>query len=161
MVFAELTTRLSKTNDAIAIFLDGDELIEPVVRQSILTGSGFIEGSQLSPFSPDEARTLAIQLESGILPVSIDLIQERDVDAILGKESLENSLIAGLIGLGLVFLFMTLTYRLAGIVGCLALSWYIIVVIAIIKLNHVEISSDRERAINTSIRIDQKPIPNP
>ena len=133
-VFAELTTRLSKTNDAIAIFLDGDELIAPVVRQSILTGSGFIEGSQLSPFSPDEARTLAIQLESGILPVSIDLIQERDVDAILGKESLENSLIAGLIGLGLVFLFMILTYRLAGVVGCLALSWYIIVVIAIFKL---------------------------
>jgi preprotein translocase subunit SecD len=150
-IFAELTTRLAKTNDAIAIFLDGEELIAPVVRQSILTGSGFIEGSQLSPFSPDEARTLAIQLESGILPVSIDLIQERDVDAILGKESLENSLVAGLIGLGLVFLFMALTYRLAGIVGCLALTWYIIVVIAIFKLIPVTLTLSGVAAFILSI----------
>ena len=150
-IFAELTTRLAKTNDAIAIFLDGDELIAPVVRQSILTGAGFIEGSQLSPFTPDEARTLAIQLESGILPVSIDLIQERDVDAILGRESLETSLIAGLIGLGLVFLFMILSYRVAGLVGCLALTWYIITVIAIFKLIPVTLTLSGVAAFILSI----------
>ena len=46
----------------------------------------------------------------------LELIQESDVDALLGEESLKKSLLAGIIGLGLVLLFMIAYYRVAGVV---------------------------------------------
>jgi len=56
------------------------------------------------------------------------------VDALLGSESLRNSLIAGLVGLGLVIVFMLAYYRMAGVVAAAALVFYAIVVLAIFKL---------------------------
>ena len=73
-------------------------------------------------------------LESGRLPVPIELIQERDVDAILGADSLRKSVIAGGVGLLLVLLFMTLYYRIPGLVASLALLIYAGIVLSIFKL---------------------------
>jgi preprotein translocase subunit SecD len=64
----------------------------------------------------------------------LKLIQENDVDALLGSESLRNSLIAGIVGLGLVIVFMLAYYRMAGVVAAVALVFYAIVVLAIFKL---------------------------
>ena len=132
--FAELTTRLAQTGGRIAIFLDDEELVAPVVQQSILRGAGFIEGSTLNPFTPDEVRNLAIQLESGILPVPIEVVRQRNVNAILGQESLEKSLIAGLIGLGLVLVFMVVYYRALGLVASVALLLYAVIILGVFKL---------------------------
>ncbi|MBI2872312.1 MAG: protein translocase subunit SecD [Chloroflexi bacterium] len=129
-VFGELTTRIAGTNNRIAVFLDDTELIAPVARQAILTGTGFIEGR----FTTEEARTLAIQLESGRLPVPIEVIQERDVDATLGAESLRQSLVAGLIGFGLVVFFMLAYYKVPGVVAVLALLTYSVFMLAVFKL---------------------------
>ena len=79
-------------------------------------------------------KDLALLLESGRLPVPIELIQERDVDAILGADSLRKSVIAGGVGLLLVLLFMTLYYRIPGLVASLALLIYAGIVLSIFKL---------------------------
>jgi preprotein translocase subunit SecD len=73
-------------------------------------------------------------LESGRLPIPIELIQERDVDAILGADSLRKSVIAGMIGLMLVLLFMTLYYRIPGLVASIALIIYAVIVLAVFKI---------------------------
>ena len=133
-IFSELTRRIS-TADAqvtkrIAIIMDDRQLLAPVARAHIRDGRTQITGN----FNREEARTLSIQIESGRLPVPLKLIQESDVDALLGSESLKNSLIAGLVGLGLVFVFMVLYYRMAGVVAAFALVFYTIIVLSVFKM---------------------------
>ncbi|MEE8442137.1 MAG: protein translocase subunit SecD [Dehalococcoidia bacterium] len=130
-IFADMTTRLYNTSNRFAVFLDEDEIISPVVRQPILGGAAFIEGPD---FTADRVRTISIQLESGRLPIPIEVVQEQNVNAILGAESLRKSLIAGIAGLGLVLLFMAIYYRAAGVVAALALVIYTAAVLAIFKL---------------------------
>jgi preprotein translocase subunit SecD len=131
-LFSELTRRIHRQQDTkrIAILLDEQNLIAPVALAWIRDGRSQITGN----FTREEARTLAIQLESGALPVSLKLVQESDVDALLGSESLRQSLMAGLVGLGLVGAFMVAYYRMAGVVAAMALVFYAIIVLALFKL---------------------------
>ena len=130
-IFADLTCRIVGQDDKrIALFLDGEELLAPVAQACIRDGVTRITGN----FAREEARLLAIQLEAGSLPVPLRIIQENDVDALLGAESLRNSLIAGLVGLGLVMMFMVVYYRMAGVVAAVALVFYSVVVLAVFKL---------------------------
>ena len=133
-IFSDLTRRIStpeaQPTKRIAIIMDDQELLAPVARAWIRDGRTVISGN----FTREEARTLSIQLESGRLPVPLRLIQESDVDALLGSESLRNSLIAGLVGLGLVFVFMIVYYRMAGVVAAFALVFYTIIVLSIFKM---------------------------
>ena len=133
-IFSDLTRRISTAESQltkrIAIIMDGRILLAPVARAWIRDGRTVISGN----FNREEARSLAIQIESGSLDVPLRLIQESDVDALLGSESLKNSLIAGLVGLGLVFIFMIIYYRMAGVVAALALVFYTIIVLAFFKM---------------------------
>ena len=130
-IFSDLTRRIVGDNSkCIAVFLDDEELICPVARAWIRDGSSQITGN----FTREEARTLSIQLESGRLPVPLRLIQESDVDALLGSASLEKTLIAGLLGLGLVMVFMVAYYRMTGLVAAAALVFYSVLMLAIFKL---------------------------
>ena len=131
-IFGELTERIFQQQDTkrIAIFLDETEILAPVARAWIRDGRTQISGN----FSREEARLFSIQLDSGRLPVPLKLIQESDVDALLGAESLRNSLLAGFVGLGLVFAFMVAYYRMAGVVAAVALIFYTVVMLAVLKL---------------------------
>jgi preprotein translocase subunit SecD len=133
-IFSDLTRRISTTEaqatKRIAILMDDRVLIAPTSLAWIRDGRTQISGN----FNRDRARELAIQIEAGSLDVPLRLIQESDVDALLGSESLKNSLIAGLVGLGLVFVFMIIYYRMAGVVAAFALVFYAIVVLAIFKM---------------------------
>ena len=136
-IFGELTTDIfakqeeTGVRDQIAILLDGQELISPVVNSPITAGTAVIQGGD---FTMTRVKDLALLLESGRLPVPIELIQERDVDAILGADSLRKSVAAGFIGLGLVLIFMTLYYRVPGVVASVALIIYAVIVLAIFKI---------------------------
>ena len=130
-IFAQHTQRIAGTNNRTAFFLDEELLIAPVALSVITGGRAFIQGPD---FTIDRVRTIAIQLESGRLPIPLTLIQEQDVDATLGKDSLKKSVVAGVIGMGLVLLFMALYYRLPGVVACVALIIYALMVLAILKL---------------------------
>ena len=129
--FAEITTEIAGTDEQIAIFLDDEELIAPVAEQAITGGTAFISGRD---FTIDRVRDIALLLESGRLPIPIELILEKDVDAILGSDSLEKSVRAGVVGLILVFLFMLLYYRMPGMIAALALLIYALMLIAIFKM---------------------------
>ena len=130
-IFSDLTRRIAGIETKrIAIFLDDQEILAPVSRAWIRDGSTQISGD----FTREEARTLSIQLESGRLQVPLKLIQESDVKALLGEESLKNSLLAGLVGLGLVLVFMIIYYRMAGVVAACALVFYALMVLAVFKL---------------------------
>jgi protein-export membrane protein SecD len=129
--FGDLTARIVGTEDRIAIFLDQEELIAPVVSSVITGGTAFIQGAD---FTPQRVRDIASLLEAGRLPIPVELIQERQVDAILGADSLEKSVIAGLVGLGLVILFMVVYYRVPGIVAAVALVFYTALNLAMFKL---------------------------
>ena len=130
-IFGEHTQRIAGTNNRTAFYLDDELLIAPVAMQAITGGRAYIQGPD---FTMTRVRTIAIQLESGRLQVPLSLIQELDVDATLGEDSLAKSVVAGLIGLGLVLLFMAIYYRLPGVLACLALVIYSIIVLAILKL---------------------------
>ena len=133
--FSDLTQAIAGVeSERIAVFMDNDELIAPVARNWIRDGRSEISGSSRDPFTREGARTLAIQFESGRLQVPLKLIQERDVNAILGSASLRASLLAGFIGLGLVIVFMLVYYRMAGLVAAVALIFYALILLAVFKL---------------------------
>ena len=154
-IFGELTQDIivkqqdTGIRDQVAIFLDGNELISPEVNAVITSGTAIIEGRQ--DFTIERVRNLALLLESGRLPIPIELIQERGVDAILGADSLAKSVVAGLIGLALVLVFMVLYYRLPGLVAAVALVIYVSIVLAIFKIVPVTLTLSGVAAVILSI----------
>ena len=130
-IFSDLTRRIAGVETKrIAIILDDEQLLAPVARAWIRDGRSEITGN----FTREEVRTRSIQLDSGRLPVPLKIIQESDVDALLGAESLKRSLMAGMIGLGLVMIFMVAYYRMAGLVAAVSLVVYSLIVLAIFKM---------------------------
>ena len=130
-ILREVTTRIANNPlFRLPIFLDDQQVSAPTVNAAILNGNAVIEGG----FTREGAKELAIQLESGRLPVPLKLIREDTVDAILGDDSLRKSLIAGLIGLALVLVFIVAYYKLAGIVAATALIVYAVITLAVFKL---------------------------
>jgi protein-export membrane protein SecD len=128
-LFGDLTTR--NVGKKIAIFLDGSPITNPpTVNEPILSGSAVITGS----FNLAEARLLAQRLNSGALPVPIDLISQEQVDATLGAGSLAKSFFAGMVGLALVMIFMVIYYRLPGVLSVFSLFVYAALNLAIFKL---------------------------
>ena len=113
----------------MAIVLDGVVLSAPVI-QAAIRDQGVITGQ----FSEAEANSLAIQMRYGSLPVPLKVVDVRSISATLGQDSVNSSLIAGLIGMGSVFLFMVLMYRVPGLLANLALLIYVLFNLAIYKL---------------------------
>ena len=95
------------------------------------------EVGQITGLSLDRARQLVIQLNSGSLPVDLQILSEQSVDATLGKDSVEQSLIAGQLGLLLVCIFMILYYGFMGIVSVVALLAYSLITLAAVSYTHL------------------------
>jgi len=127
-LFADITKR--NNGKLVAIFLDGTPVSIPRVNEPILNGSAVISGS----FSIQEARLLAQRLNSGALPVPVELISQQKVDASLGADSLQKSLMAGIYGLIAVLLYMILYYRLPGFMAAIALCIYAALTLALFKI---------------------------
>jgi protein-export membrane protein SecD len=126
--FKALTT--DNLNKRIAIVLDNSIVSAPQVSVAITNGEAIITGSN----DIKEAQELAKRLNEGMLPVPTKLIGQQNVGATLGQNSLELSLIAGLIGLLLITVFMVSYYRFPGLIAIFALSVYAIITLAIYKL---------------------------
>lgn len=122
--------------NTLGIFVDSELVSSPTIQQSEYGGSAVITGD----FSWDEARLLAIQLDSGALPVPLETIYSSEVSATLGEEFVEHAFLAAMIAIGLMILFMTLYYRLPGVVSGLALLVYFALVLAIYKAIPVTLS---------------------
>jgi preprotein translocase subunit SecD len=101
----------------LAIELDGEVISAPTVQQPEFTGSVQISGA----FSEKEARNLARVLNSGSLPVKLETEAVQTVSPTLGQDSLQAAWIAGIVGVGLVLIFMVLYYKLLGIIVAIGL----------------------------------------
>lgn len=128
-LFEQITRR--NLQKPLAIFLDNEVISAPIV-QSVIRDRGQIDFNRPVPMA--EAETLAIQLNSGALDVPLAIIDQRDVDASLGADSIKKSLLAAEIGVVLLLLFMLLYYRLPGLVACLSLGIYGVFLLAIFNL---------------------------
>ena len=113
--FSDITT--ANVNKQLAIVLDYKVESAPNIKEAITEGKGDISGS----FTEQQAKDLAIVLQTGALPVELKPLQEQDVTASLGRDSLHQGLIAGIAGLIVVALFMLLYYRVLGAITCLGL----------------------------------------
>lgn len=127
-LFSDITS--ANVGKPLAIFLDGSLLSAPTVNTAITNGTAIITGN----FTLQSAKDLALRLNSGALPVPIELVSQQTIGATLGQESIQKSLIAGILGLLAVALFMILYYRLPGLLSVLALSIYILVSVAVFKI---------------------------
>ncbi|MBI4180643.1 MAG: protein translocase subunit SecD [Chloroflexi bacterium] len=125
-LFAKITER--NLNKPLGISLDNQIISAPIV-QAVISDRGVITGLTL-----DDGRNLAIQLNSGTLNVPLKIIQQTDVDATLGADSLSKSLTAGLIGIALLIFFMIAYYRWLGFLATAALLVYGAIALAIFKL---------------------------
>ena len=146
--FGEITSEIAGTGDLLAIFLDEEELIAPRVNQPITRGVAFIEGQD---FDFERVSEISLLLEGGRLPLDILLIQERDIDAILGADSLAKSVVAGLVGLALVLAFMVAYYRVPGLIAALALVIYAALLLAVFKMLPVTLTLSGVAAVILSI----------
>jgi preprotein translocase subunit SecD len=117
-------------NQPVQITLDGNEISAPRINTVFTSGSGIIEGN----FTTKSAKDLSTLLNSGALPVPLEVVQSSRVEPTLGQDSVRRSLIAGAIGLLLVALFMILYYRLPGVIAVMALFFYTALTYAIFRL---------------------------
>tara|TARA_B110000263_G_scaffold176730_1_gene154473 strand:- start:5148 stop:7034 length:1887 start_codon:yes stop_codon:yes gene_type:complete len=147
-IFYEITNRISKTGDLLAIYLDDEELVTPGADKAISGGRAYIYGKDIDG---ERAREIAVQLRSGALPAKLELIQERNVDAVLGSESLSKSLTAGIIGFILVLIFMISYYKIPGVISSITLVVYVLFLIALFKVLPVTLTLSGAAALILSI----------
>lgn len=113
-IFQRLT---SENKDRfLAVVLDDKVKANAVIEETIPSGSASVSG-----FNHREASDLAVVLRTGSLPVQLDIRSLQSVGASLGRDTIQAGLQAILIGFGLVFLFMMLWYRGAGVIADIAL----------------------------------------
>ncbi len=124
--FAEATT--ANVNRIIYILLDGAVISAPVVQEPITDGHAQITGYN----TPEAAYTMSVMLNSGALPVKLEIVENRSVSSTLGEESISRSLNAASLGIGAVILFMLAYYRLPGLMADLALAVYTMILLAVL-----------------------------
>jgi len=126
-LFEQITQRNLQQPLAIAI---DEEIISAPNVNAVITARGQIEGR----FTMDEATDLVNKLNSGALDVPLEIIDQRDVDATLGSDSVRKSLIAAGVGLLLLFVLMIVYYRMPGVIACISLSIYGAIMLAIFNV---------------------------
>jgi preprotein translocase subunit SecD len=119
--FGEETGR--HVGDYMAILLDGRVQGRPPVIQSRIGRNGQIT---LSGRTLQEAQDLALTLKAGALPIPLKIVEERQVGASLGSDSIRKGITAGLVGTALVTLIMIGYYRLSGVLAVVSLAVYLL-----------------------------------
>jgi preprotein translocase subunit SecD len=141
-LLGQATTRLSADRSPMLFFIDDEpirgadgEIVAPRV------GSQIRKQGQISGLSVADAQELSTLLRTGAFPVPLQVVQQDDVDATLGDQAVVHSVQAGLIAIFVVMAFMTLYYRLPGVLASAALFVYVSVTLAVFKLVPVTITS--------------------
>lgn len=134
-LFEKITT--DNVGKMVAIYLDGAPISTPVVRGAISGGQAVISGN----FTPDEAKQLVGRLNSGALPVPIELVSTQSIGPSLGAQAAHAGVFAGLVGFIILSILMIIWYRLPGVVAVVALMIYISIMCALIKVIPITLSA--------------------
>lgn len=134
-LFADITR--DNVGRQLAIFLDGEPITTPFIRDVITGGEATVSGN----FTVVEARDLARRLKSGALPLPIEILSTENIGASLGQKILDDGVRAGFWGLLLVAIFIILWYRLPGAVAVGALTVYLVVMLSVFKLIPVTLTA--------------------
>lgn len=126
--FADATS--ANIGKPLYIMMDENIISAPTVNTAINNGSAIITGD----FTADEAAALADKIRAGSLPFNMEVAEYNNVGARLGVNSLSTTVFAGLIGIALVFLFMLIVYRAAGLAADIALVIYVTLDLIIMSL---------------------------
>ncbi len=127
-IFADYTSK--NVGKILAIVLDKKVLSAPSINSAITEGKGVIQGK----YTRDEANALAVQMRYGSLPVPLKVVESRVIGPTLGKDSLDRSLRASMIGLLVVAMFMIIYYRVPGVVAMLSIVFYAAVALLIYNI---------------------------
>lgn len=136
---AALFEKITRENvgQTLAIFLDGQPISTPVIKEAIPGGQATISGR----FSATEARDLVRNLNFGALPVPITLDSSSAVGPSLGAAAIAAGVMAGIVGFAIIALFMIGWYRLPGLVASVALVEYVAFMLAVIKVVPVTLTA--------------------
>ncbi len=124
IVNGEITANesIGMQSNTIAIVLDNEVISNPSVSSVISGGRCQIEGS----FTQEEATELAALIRGGSLPVELNEVETSIIGPTLGMDSMQDSILAGVIGFFIVVLLMLLVYRLMGLAADIALAIYML-----------------------------------
>ncbi|MFD2211013.1 protein translocase subunit SecDF [Virgibacillus halophilus] len=145
--FAKVTTEIKNMapNNQLVIWMDhnkGDTYKEevkkkdpkfvsnPNVNETLNTNNVQISGN----FTVEEAKYMADIINSGSLPVNMKELYSTSVGAQFGEQALHKTVIAGIIGVGLVFLFMLFFYRFPGLIASINLTVYVYLILLVFML---------------------------
>jgi preprotein translocase subunit SecD len=120
--FAQVTG--DHIGEHLAILLDSKVQSAPVIQDQII-GNAIIQGN----FTYEEASYLSNILKAGAFPVGVQIAEERTVGPTLGQESIDDGVLAALIGLGGVLIFMVIYYRFSGIIAIVALVFNMLIIL--------------------------------
>ena len=132
--FADVTG--ANVGNPVYIIYDGQVVSAPTVREQITGGSAQIDG--MKDF--EEASNLASTIKIGALPLTLKELSSQVVGAKLGSDALRTSLIAGAIGLCLIFLLMVIVFRFPGFISAVALSVYTILELFFLNAFHITLT---------------------
>lgn len=124
-VFADITEEYN--GSSIYIFIDGSLYTTVTIQAVITNGSAVI--TRTGGYTYDEAREFATRLQSGAFGVELNATEVKTVSPTLGEDAIKWALVAGAIGVGLIFIFMGVTYRGLGIAADIALMVYIVLLL--------------------------------
>jgi protein-export SecD/SecF family membrane protein len=131
------STTKNNVGRQLAIFLDGEPLSAPTIREQITDGNAQISGN----FTPQAAKDLVRNLNYGALPVPVELVGTQSVGASLGQQALAATAKAGVIGFIVIALFLILWYRLPGLLATVSLLIYVALSLLVFKLIPVTLTS--------------------
>ena len=126
------------TGMPLAIVVDSQlvsiSTVDPAAYPNGIQPSPTNNGSEISGLSKAEADRLALEIQSGTLPVQFAVLSENIVSATLGKDALHSGLVAGIAGLILVMIFLLVVYGFLGLIADIALIFYGLLLAGIVAL---------------------------
>ncbi|AXI31513.1 protein translocase subunit SecDF [Priestia aryabhattai] len=151
--FEKITRELSQKpapNNLIVIWLDYEEGKDSYQKESAKQNPKYLSAASVSSvltqpdveisggnFTVKSATQLAELLNAGSLPVKLDELYSTSVGAQFGEEALHTTILAGIIGIGIIFLYMLFFYRLPGLIAVITLSFYVYLNLLVFDLMHV------------------------
>ena len=125
--FKNLTT--DYLNKSVYIYINGEKHTQVNVKSTIADGNAIITSGAEGGYSLEEAQDFATRLQSGAFGVTLEVGEVRNISPTLGDDAVRVALIAGAVGVGLIFIFMAVMYRGLGLAADIALAVYILLLV--------------------------------